>query len=70
MIIETAPFRPIAPRSQPANDTPSYGSTRLRHPMRPALHIPQSVTETTGPQFPASRFGAMSDLSMAGGGAA
>jgi protocatechuate 3,4-dioxygenase beta subunit len=64
---ETAPFRPVPAGSQPANDTPPYGSTRLRHPKQPLLQIPQSVTETTGPQFSAARFGAMADLSVVNG---
>src|SRR6185437_11273055 len=29
---DTAPFRPLTDRTQPSNDTPSYGSTHLRHP--------------------------------------
>jgi protocatechuate 3,4-dioxygenase beta subunit len=32
MTIDTAPFRPIGAGSQPPNDAPEYGSTRLRHP--------------------------------------
>jgi protocatechuate 3,4-dioxygenase beta subunit len=67
MTTETAPFRPIAADSQPANDTPSYGSTHLRHPARPALRIPQTVTETTGPQFLPAQFGPMADLSVLNG---
>ena len=55
MTTETAPFRPVAAGSQPANDTPSYGSTHLRHPTQPLLRIPQTVTETTGPQLHAQR---------------
>ncbi|HVY16490.1 MAG TPA: protocatechuate 3,4-dioxygenase subunit beta [Rhodopila sp.] len=64
---ETAPFRPLTADTQPANDTPSYGSTRLRHPNRPPLRIPQTVTETTGPRFDAARFPAMADLSVRNG---
>ena len=64
---ENAPFRPLATGTQPHNDTPSYGSTRLRHPKRAALRIPQTVTEITGPQFDAARFGAMADLSVRDG---
>ena len=67
MPTETAPFRPIEAGSQPANDTPSYGSTHLRHPTRLALRIPQTVTETTGPRFTPARFCAMPDLSMTNG---
>ena len=67
MTTETAPFRPIVAGSQPANDTPSYGSTHLRHPTQPPLRIPQTVTETTGPRFSPARFGAMADLSVTDG---
>jgi len=67
MTTETAPFRPIAAGSQPANDTPAYGSTHLRHPLQPTLRIPQTVTETTGPRFTPARFGAMPDLSVMNG---
>ncbi len=63
----TPSFRPIAADSQPANDTPAYGSTHLRHPQRPALRIPHTVTEMTGPIFAASRLAPMSDLSMING---
>jgi protocatechuate 3,4-dioxygenase beta subunit len=70
MTTDTAPFRPILPGSQPSNDTPSYGSTRPRRPAQPALRIPHSVTETTGPHFSASRFGTMADLSVKDGKAA
>jgi protocatechuate 3,4-dioxygenase beta subunit len=67
MMTETAPFRPIAADSQPANDTPSYGSTHLRHPAQPLLRIPQTVTETTGPRFDATRFSPMADLFVRNG---
>jgi len=70
MTTDTAPFRPIVANSQPANDTPSYGSTRLRHPKSPALRIPQTVTETIGPRFTATRFAAIDDLSVNNGKAA
>jgi len=53
--IET-PFRPYAPGSQPDNDTPSYRSTEFRHPARPLLKIPQTVTELSGPQFSETHF--------------
>ncbi|HEY4174959.1 MAG TPA: hypothetical protein VGM42_18160, partial [Rhodopila sp.] len=67
MTTETAPFRPIVADSQPANDTPSYGSTHLRHPTQPLLRIPQTVTETTGPQFSPAQFAPMADLSVTNG---
>jgi protocatechuate 3,4-dioxygenase beta subunit len=49
-------FRPYAPGSQPDNDTPSYRSTEFRHPTRPLLKIPQTITELSGPQFSESHF--------------
>ncbi len=64
---DIAPFRPVTAHTQPSNDTPSYGSTHLRHPKRPALRIPQTMTETTGPIFAPSRFPAMTDLSVRNG---
>jgi protocatechuate 3,4-dioxygenase beta subunit len=67
MITDTTPFKPVVPETQPPNDTPTYGSTHLRHPKRPALRIPHSVTETTGPQFPPSLFNPMPDLSVING---
>jgi protocatechuate 3,4-dioxygenase beta subunit len=67
---ETAAFRPVIDGTQPPNNTPSYGSTHLRHPKRPALRIPQTVTETTGPRFDAARFSPMADLSIIDGKAA
>ncbi len=70
MTTDTAPFRPVAAGSQPVNDTPSYGSTQSRHPTRPALRIPHTVTETTGPRFLASRFTAIADMSVIDGRAA
>jgi protocatechuate 3,4-dioxygenase, beta subunit len=67
MTTQTAPFRPITAGSQPANDTPSYGSTQLRHPSHPPLRIPSSITETTGPSFTPAHFPAMADLSVTKG---
>jgi len=67
MTTDTPPFRPPVAGSQPVNDTPSYGSTHLRHPTQPPLRIPQTVTETTGPRFTAARFAPMADLSVMDG---
>ena len=64
---EIAPFRPLTAETQPSNDTPTYGSTHLRHPNRPALRVPQTVTEITGPTFSASLFPPMIDLSVMNG---
>jgi protocatechuate 3,4-dioxygenase beta subunit len=54
-LIET-PFRPYAPGTQPDNNTPSYRSTEFRHPTRPLVKIPQTVTERTGPGFSPDKF--------------
>jgi protocatechuate 3,4-dioxygenase, beta subunit len=67
MTTASTPFRPVVAGSQPANDTPSYGSTHLRHPTRPPLRIPQTATEITGPRFTAAQFAAMPDLSVTDG---
>ena len=64
---ETAPFSPLAQDTQPAYDTPSYASTRLRHPTRPLLRIPQTVTETTAPVFTPDTFAPIADLSVRNG---
>ena len=61
------PFRPAAPGSQPDNDSPAYGSTRLRHPLQPLMRMVHTVTEVTGPQFPAARFPPMADISRVDG---
>ena len=36
---------------QPPMDHPPYKSTALRHPKQPLVHLPQTVTEITGPQL-------------------
>jgi protocatechuate 3,4-dioxygenase beta subunit len=36
---------------QPPLDTPGYRSTRLRHPTKPLVVLPQRLTEVTGPLF-------------------
>lgn len=67
---DPAPFRPAAPGSQPALDTPDYGSTRLRHPSRAPIRIPTTVTEATTPAFSPDHFTPMLDMSRHAGGAA
>jgi protocatechuate 3,4-dioxygenase beta subunit len=61
------PFRPYAPGSQPANDTPAYRSTQFRHPTKPLLKIPQTITELSGPIFEAARFPATANLAQNNG---
>lgn len=67
MPADDAAFRPLQPGSQPPNDAPDYGSTHLRHPTRPALRIPHSVTETTGPHLSARHFPPIPDLAVTNG---
>jgi protocatechuate 3,4-dioxygenase beta subunit len=61
------PFRPYAPGSQPVNDTPAYRSTQFRHPSRPLLKIPQTVTERTGPQFSTAHFPPTDNMAVSAG---
>lgn len=63
---DVVPFRPAAPGSQPDNDSPDYGSTRLRHPARPLLRFAQTVTEVTGPAFSPAQFPPIADLTGPG----
>jgi protocatechuate 3,4-dioxygenase, beta subunit len=37
------------PSAEPPLDFEDYGSTRLRHPRRPLVALPQTLTELTGP---------------------
>lgn len=39
------------PGVHPAMDDPGYKSTALRHPKRPLIYLPQTITEITGPQL-------------------
>jgi protocatechuate 3,4-dioxygenase, beta subunit len=57
--------------SHPPLDSPAYKSTLLRHPRSPLLHLPQTVTELTGPALgAASRIGALdADLTRQHAGA-
>jgi len=64
------PFRPFSPGTQPPYDAPAYLSTRARHPARPLVTAPHTVTETTGPRFTPSRFPALADISATDGRAA
>jgi protocatechuate 3,4-dioxygenase beta subunit len=43
--------------AHPPLDFPAYRSTRLRHPAQPLVHLPQTVTERTGPQLGSDRVG-------------
>ena len=37
----------------PPLDFPGYKSTALRHPKQPLVHLPQGITEVTGPALTA-----------------
>ena len=40
-----------APDAHPPMDYEGYKSTALRHPRQPLVHLPQTITEITGPQL-------------------
>ncbi|MDE8348690.1 MAG: protocatechuate 3,4-dioxygenase subunit beta [Acidocella sp.] len=61
-----APFRPYAPGTQPDNNAPGYRSTGLRHPTRPLLKIPQTITELFGPQFSPAQFPPTDNIAVSG----
>ena len=44
-------YRRYRPRTQPAYDYPPYASTAKRHPTRPLVIVPQTLSEITGPLF-------------------
>jgi protocatechuate 3,4-dioxygenase beta subunit len=67
MSFTEAAFRPYAPGTQPANDSPHYRSTALRHPVRAPLKIPQTVTELHGPQFSPEKFPPVENLAVNNG---
>ena len=67
---DTAPFRPHVPLTQPDYDVKIYGSTALRHPTQPLVKVPQSITETTGPQFSPARYPSNIDISKVASGEA
>ena len=37
--------------AHPPLDYPPYKSTSLRHPEQPLVHLPQTITEITGPSW-------------------
>jgi protocatechuate 3,4-dioxygenase beta subunit len=41
--------------THPPLDSPAYKSTALRHPKQPLVHLPQTITEVTGPQLGPAR---------------
>jgi protocatechuate 3,4-dioxygenase, beta subunit len=44
-------YRRFHPGTQPEYDFPPYASTAKRHPTRPLVIVPQTLTEITGPVF-------------------
>lgn len=61
------PYRPTADGTHPSNDFAGYGSTALRHPKQPAVAIPQTLSEITGPVQGFERFGPVAtDLTAQG----
>jgi protocatechuate 3,4-dioxygenase, beta subunit len=46
-----SPRRQPAPGSHPAPDSPGYRSTEFRHPKKPLIVIPQTLSELSGPVF-------------------
>ena len=67
---DLSPFRPQVSGTQPDYAAGIYGSTDLRAPRHPPLRIPQSITETTGPQFREDRYPSIIDLSKVASGEA
>src|SRR5438270_11756242 len=44
-------YRRFRPGTQPDYDYPPYASTAKRHPTRPLVRPPQTLSEVTGPMF-------------------
>jgi len=44
-------YHNLRPSTQPAYDFPFYASTAKRHPTRPLVVVPQTLSEVTGPVF-------------------
>lgn len=58
-------YRKDPPGTQPPLDSPGYGSTKLRHPSRPLVLLPQKLTELTGPLLGPGRISATdNDLTL------
>jgi len=60
-------FRRPAPGTQPPYDAPSYGSTRLRHPTRPLVRVPHTLTETSAIRLTPEHFPPQADMSQVNG---
>lgn len=62
-------YRRPAPGVHPRNDSPAYASTAKRAPRNPALRIPHTLSELTGPRFDSTP-ALSADLTRFDGGAA
>ena len=51
MASQILPYRRPPADAHPPNDVPDYRSTGLRHPARPLVVIPQTLSELTGPVY-------------------
>ena len=64
---DPTPYRQPDPGTQPDYDTPSYGSTRLRHPKQPTIRIPTTLTEAAAPRFAPDWYAPHDDISKVDG---
>ncbi|MFC0385845.1 protocatechuate 3,4-dioxygenase subunit beta [Muricoccus vinaceus] len=55
--------------TQPPLNSPTYGSTRARHPQQPLLELPHTLTETSSPVFTPARYPETVDLTVLENGA-
>lgn len=62
-------YRRAAPGVHPRNDSPAYASTAKRAPRNPAIKIPHTLSEITGPRFDSAP-AYSADLTHFAGGAA
>jgi protocatechuate 3,4-dioxygenase, beta subunit len=53
-----------SPEAHPPLDFAGYKSTRLRHPKQPLVYLPQTLTETTGPQLAPARLTGEGDADL------
>jgi protocatechuate 3,4-dioxygenase beta subunit len=60
-------YTPVAPGSQPPQDSPGYGSTRKRHALQAPIRIAPTATELLAPRMTAAHYPAMADLTKGPG---
>jgi len=63
-----AAWRRPDPATQPAYDSPAYGSTHLRHPKAPLLRLPHTVSEVAAPRMTSSIYPAEEDMTKLANG--